>query len=229
MGKTIPVLMYHSLDTERFKDKLAISKSLFEKQMKLLSKVYKAITLEESIEKKSLDGLFGTRVVVSFDDGYLDNYEDAFPILKKYKIPAIFFVSPDKVGQKGYMNVNMLREIHGEDGYEIGSHGLYHESLADVTLDRARKSVFESKKSLETMLMGEVKSFSYPSGSFTDDVVDLVKEAGYKRACAASKVHKKERERNPFTLRRIKISETSSSNFSFSFRVSGFYNLLRKP
>jgi peptidoglycan/xylan/chitin deacetylase (PgdA/CDA1 family) len=229
MSKTIPILMYHSLDTDRFKDKLAISKELFEKQMKFLANSFQAITLKESISLGSQEGLFGAKVVISFDDGYLDNYTEVFPILQRYKLPAIFFVSPDKIGQKGYMNINMLREMHQAPNVEIGSHGLYHESLADVSPERAEKSIFESKKSLEGMLMDKVTSFSYPSGSFNSKVVELVKEAGYERACAASRVHEKELERDPFTLRRIKISETSSSNFSFVFRLSGFYNLLRKP
>ena len=69
MSKTIPILMYHSLDTERFKGKTAISKRLFEKQMKFLANSYQVITLEESIGLKSQEGLFEGKVVLSFDDG----------------------------------------------------------------------------------------------------------------------------------------------------------------
>jgi len=163
MPKTIPILMYHSLDTERFKDKMAISKELFEKQMKFLANSFQAITLEESISVKSQEGLFGGKAVITFDDGYLDNYTEAFPILQQYKIPAVFFVSPDKIGQKGYMNINMLREMHQTPGIEIGSHGLYHESLADVSSERAEKSIVESKKSLEKMLMVQAVVLSNPS------------------------------------------------------------------
>jgi len=230
MSKTIPILMYRSLEPERFKDKSALSPELFEKQMRFLSRsFFNVVSLKESIEAGSRENLFGSKTVITFDDGYLDHYTQALPILKKYELPATFFISPEKVGHKGFMNVSMVREIHETPGYEIGSHGLYHDSLGDINYDRVHKSIFESKKSLERMLRGTISGFSYPSGSFDEVAVKLVKKAGYERACAASHVHERGLERNPYTLRRIKISGSSRSNFSFVFRLSGFYNLFRNP
>jgi len=229
MTKSIPILMYHSIGRSLFSDKMAIPRDLFRKQMQFLKKNFQVISLEECVRQQLRQSPTGRHVAITFDDGYLDNYMEAFPCLKALGLPATFFISVSQVGHEGFVNWEMLKDMQQTSGFEIGSHGLEHDPLKDISKEKARNSIFESKAVLEDYLSREVKGFSYPSGSFNDEVLSLVEQAGYRYACAASHLHNRKYESNPYTVRRIKISETSASNFMFVFRLSGFYNVFRKP
>lgn len=231
MKKSIPILAYHSFNTELFpSNKLAIEPALFKKQMTFLrTRGYEVRELALCAGSGGRQGILGKEVALTFDDGYLDNYESAFPVLKELGLPATFFVTADSVDWKGFMTWDMLREMAAAPGIEIGSHGLFHKPLADILEREARESVVASKKILEDKLGKKVRSFSYPCGSFNDRIVGLVKEAGYEYACAASHVHDRKYLGNPYLLRRVKISSSSGSPLAFAWRLSGYYHLFGRP
>jgi peptidoglycan/xylan/chitin deacetylase (PgdA/CDA1 family) len=231
MSKFIPVLAYHSFDPVRFpKNKLAIKPRLFRCQMeRIRSGGYRGIPIAECARRKWVAGFFEKAVALTFDDGYLDNYQAAFPVLCELKLPGTFFVTSGMVGEKGFMTWEMLTDMSRVSGIEIGSHGLFHKPLADLPESEARRSVFDSKKAIEDRLGRPVKAFSYPSGSFNDRVVELVREAGYEYACAASHVHDRRYVGNPFLIRRIKISSSSEAPVAFAWRLSGYYHRFGRP
>ena len=90
MKKFIPILAYHSLDPARFPgNKLAISPDLFRKQMLFLKrKNFRAMDLGSCAKDGWKQGIFDRKVALTFDDGYLDNYKHAFPILKEFGLKA---------------------------------------------------------------------------------------------------------------------------------------------
>jgi peptidoglycan/xylan/chitin deacetylase (PgdA/CDA1 family) len=228
--KFIPILAYHSLDPVRFPNKLAISPDLFRKQMRWIKHARsQVIDLEMCARREWKEGLFERQVAITFDDGYLDNYERAFPILKEFGFAAAFFVTPADVGKPGFVTWEMLREMAAVPGIEIGSHSLEHKPLSDIPEKEAWTSLVASKKILEENLGHEVKAISYPCGSFNDKIVEMARGAGYAYGCAASHVHDRKFVGNPYLLRRIKISDSSRSAFSFSLRLSGFYHSFSKP
>lgn len=231
MKKFIPILAYHSFAPELFPGtKLAISADLFKKQMSFLkTRNYNVMDLSACAKANGRQGLLGKCLALTFDDGYLDNYQCAFPILKELGFPGTFFVSPDFIEKPGFMTWAMLREMAAVPGIEIGSHGLLHKPLADISETEVKASVVDSKKILEDKLGKAINAFSYPSGSFTEGIVEKVKEAGYEYACAASHVHHKKHLNNLFLLRRVKISHTSSSPLAFAWRLSGFYHIFGRP
>jgi peptidoglycan/xylan/chitin deacetylase (PgdA/CDA1 family) len=227
--KEIPILMYHSLDPSRFLNKTALYAELFKRQMSCLKKnTFEVLPLASCAQEKGRQDFFQKKAVLTFDDGYIDNYLLAFPILRDFGFPCTFFVTVEDIGREGFLNWSMIEEMSETPGIEIGSHGLSHEPLADVSPERARRSIGESKKILEDRLGKPVNAFSYPSGSFNEYVVGCVEEAGYRYACAATHVHDKRWLHHPLTLRRIKISESSRWNLLFLFRLSGFYNSFRR-
>ena len=230
MKKFIPILAYHSLNPRKFPNKLAISAALFRKQMLYLKqKGFEVIGLEACAKSGWKEGLLERKVAITFDDGYVDNYTEAFPILRELGFAAAFFVTPEDIGKEGFMTWEMLREMAKAPGITIGSHAMRHQPLSDIPETEAWTSLVASKKVLEEKLGIEINAISYPSGSFNDKVLEMARGAGYAYGCAASHVHDRRYEGNPHLMRRIKISSSSSSNLAFSLRLSGFYHTFGRP
>lgn len=230
MKKFIPILAYHSLDPDRFAGKLAITPELFKKQMYFLKrKNFRTPGLEFCAREKGMEGLWEKYAAITFDDGYLDNYEKAFPVLKEFGFAASFFVTATEIGKPGFMSWEMIQTMAYTPGIEIGSHTLSHRPLTDIPEEEAWEAIVSSKKILEERLGKAVKAISYPSGAFNEKILEMVEHAGYQYGCAASHVHDRKFLGNPFLLRRIKISSSSNSDFAFSLRLSGFYHFFGRP
>jgi len=230
MKKYIPVLAYHSLDPDRFPNKLAISPGLFRKQMLWIRQDRcQVIGLEACAKEGWKESFWERKTAITFDDGYLDNYRHAFPILKECGFAGAFFVTVEDVGKEGFMTWDMLREMAAVPGIEIGSHSLEHKPLSEMPEKEARTALVLSKKILEEKLGREIRGISYPCGSFNEGVIEMARSAGYAYGCAASHVHKRKFLGNPYLLRRIKISASSGSGLAFRLRLSGFYHFFGKP
>jgi len=230
MKKFIPILAYHSLNPNRFPDKRAIRPELFKEQMLFLkTRRFQVIDLETCAKNGWKEGLWERKAAITFDDGYQDNYQMAFPILKEFGFAAAFFITPEDIGKEGFMTWEMLREMAAVPGMEIGSHGLEHKSLSDIPEKEAWTSLVVSKKILGEKLGREIRAISYPSGSFNEKIVEMARGAGYSYGCAASHVHHRKFVGNPYLLRRIKISSSSGSMLAFSLRLSGFYHFFGRP
>ncbi|MEI7751780.1 MAG: polysaccharide deacetylase family protein [Candidatus Omnitrophota bacterium] len=230
MTKFIPILAYHSLDPERFPNKLAISPELFRKQMLWIKQSRcQVIGLETCAKSEWKKNFFERKAAITFDDGYLDNYQRAFPVLEEFGLAATFFVTTEDIGKQGFMTWEMLREMAAVPGIEIGSHSLEHKPLSDIPEKEAWTSLVASKKILEEKLGREIRAISYPCGSFNEKILEMARGAGYAYGCAASHVHDRKFIGNPYLLRRIKISSSSGSSFNFRLRLSGFYHSFGRP
>ncbi|MFC1646553.1 polysaccharide deacetylase family protein [Candidatus Omnitrophota bacterium] len=123
-----PVLMYHYIvDTDLAeKDKRIVRPRTFEQQMSFLKvNEYNVISLEEFAvylrEKKQVPR---NTVVLTFDDGHLDNYEEAYPILKKYGLKATMFVIVDSLDKPNFVTKKQIVEMSNSGLITIGSHTL---------------------------------------------------------------------------------------------------------
>ena len=229
MKLPIPVLMYHSLDPNRIPGKLSVSLEVFKKHLNFLKKMnFQILSIQQYLDRNMQASFFEKVAVLTFDDGYLDNYTHAYPLLEKMGFPCTFFVNPQSIGTKGFMTWDMLQKMSRTPGIEVQSHGISHDPLKDLDEMRAKISICESKKILEHMLGKGVTGFSYPSGSFNDSIMKWVKESGYQWACAASRVHEKRFLSSPYAIKRIKISCSSTRVPAFAFRVFKFYALFGK-
>ncbi len=175
------ILTYHRVDWVSG-DRLVVSPEAFRIQMEWLSaqgiRVVDLSTLVASLSSPPPDS---PQVAITFDDGYLDNFEYAWPILRGLKFPAAVFVPAGWVGQARFMSWDQLHQM-AQDGITIGSHSLTHPKLSRIPLAQAREEVVRSKEILEQQLKRRVDWFCYPSGDFSDPIVQFLREAGYQGA-----------------------------------------------
>lgn len=183
----VPVLMYHRISplTES-ESRNALTRDLtvlpedFEEQVRYLRDNGFVLLSVYDVQDALLNGrgLPEKAVALTFDDGYRDNFEHAFPILKKYEASATIFLVKNTVGSPKHLTWSMIREMRPQD-VRYGSHSVSHAdlpSLPDALLDH---ELVESKRFFEAGLGEPVTSLAYPAGRFDDRVVARVRFAGY--------------------------------------------------
>lgn len=119
------------------------------------------------------------QIVLTFDDGHISHHGYVLPCLKKRKMRGIFLISAGLTGQKNFMNWDHLKELV-RDGFEIGSHGLSHQPLSDMTHHQLWKELQKSKTVIEDKLGVKVDSFSVPRGYYQMRIREVALELGYK-------------------------------------------------
>lgn len=185
----IPILLYHYVEYvkdegDTIRKSLNITPYTFEQEIKTLKDAgYKFITLADLanfLDNKST--LPAKPVILTFDDGYRDFYTDVFPILKKYQVKVTVYVVPNFLNKPNNLDTWQIKEMIVSNLVEVGSHTMNHAYLSDLPLARVKYEVEESKKYLEKSLRISVTTFAYPNGTFDNQVIDVVKKAGYRTA-----------------------------------------------
>ncbi len=138
-----------------------------------LSLLVKAITEGAELPPKP--------IVISFDDGRLDIYENAFPIMQEHGFVGVFYVLSGGLGDEGLVGVEALREMAAA-GWEIGSHSASHADLSTLGADASYREVVSSRYDLEQALGVPINSFAYPFGTITDLAGAQVHVAKYESA-----------------------------------------------
>ena len=217
-GVKVLVLNYHKIDNKHHS--LSVLPADFESQLKYLSDHgYHSISPDELFE-----GLAGTGalpenpVLITFDDGYKDNYTTAFPLLKKYGFKATIFVVTSFLGQKSqYFTWEQAREMEKE-GISIQSHTATHRSMTDLSDEQLRAELVESKKKAEEELGHPVEYMAYPTGTYNLHIAEMVKEAGYKAAFTI-KYGNVDEASNIYALERVPVFHTANTNKDFLERI----------
>lgn len=121
-------------------------------------------------------------LVITFDDGFKDNFDNAYPILKKYGAGATIFLIAGAIGQEDMLNEQQIREMQGSL-IEFGSHTVTHPILATLPIQKATGEIADSKRLLQDLLHQEVNLFAYPKGKknvhYTSVTKSIVQKAGY--------------------------------------------------
>jgi peptidoglycan/xylan/chitin deacetylase (PgdA/CDA1 family) len=203
-NRSLRVLMYHKVN-DLPENPLTMPVSVFDEQMDQLRDLgYTVVDLEAVLAHYSEgEPLPPQAVLITFDDGYHDNLDNAAQVLKKYGYPAVLFVPigylddrhplphEERLAAQGILN----RTIDWEEmadleraGIRIESHGISHRPLADLELDEAAREIALSKLRLEEKLDRAVRAFSYVKGSeahYKPVHLSLVRQAGYDVAFTA--------------------------------------------
>lgn len=217
-GPKILVLNYHQIKNGN--SYLSVHLDDFDAQMNyLVENGYIAITPDALLS--ALEGeleLPPKPVLITFDDGYSDNYENAFPILQKYGLRATIFIIPAFVGKEGYMTWDELKEME-ENGITMQSHTMNHIALEELPDDGLRAELLKSKQMLEEKLGHAVDFVAYPTGTYNLHIAGIAREVGYKGAFTI-KYGNVDLGSNFFALERVPIFQTPTTMKDFYERIN---------
>ena len=116
------------------------------------------------------------KILLTIDDGFLSFYENAWPLLKKDKIPFILFVSTREVGKKGYMSWKQIKEIEKENFVTIGNHSHSHDYLIDFEKSQINEDIKISRQLFKKELEKNLDFFSYPFGEYSLMLKEIAKK-----------------------------------------------------
>ena len=215
----IPVLLYHHVSDERTDmPELTLSVAAFERQVKRLRDAgFESIRLSEFLEYMAGKevALPERPILITFDDGYEDNYRYAFPVLKREGFRAVIFMVGINFDRKNRLTSAQIHEMQA-DGWEVGAHSMTHPDLAELTSEMMRREVTKSRRKVEQAARVSGVVFAYPGGHYSQDVMEAVEAAGYQGAFSVlSGLNHPERD-HAYLLRRIPV-----------FRSTDFDRLMR--
>jgi len=226
-----------------------VSPERFEQQIRaILDAGYRIVSLSTFLRRLRQGAMsdLSRCAVLTFDDGFRDQFVNAYPILRRYDVPATVFLIAAYVGRDvvfphlatvgagvspgwhplGWHDVRTMARA----GIEIGSHTVSHRSLGLLAPAEARREVEQSREILEEGVGQPVTLFAYPFGSqaygdFDGQLADVLREAGYDGACTTV-VGTNDQRADAFALRRIPIDESDGA-FRIRCKLVGAYDWVR--
>ncbi|USD82698.1 polysaccharide deacetylase family protein [Bacillus safensis] len=213
----LPILMYHSISSG---NSLRVPESEFASHMKWLKdnhyvtlspeEAYCVFTTNSKPSKKS--------VLITFDDGYTDNYTKAFPVLKQYEMKATIFMIEQSIGRPNHLTDEQMDEMMSH-GISIESHTIHHLELNRLSKQQQEEELKGSKTFFDQRFSQRTRMVSYPVGRYNEETLKLAKEAGYQMAVTTEPGHAK-KEQGMMSLHRVRISPGLSPE-SFGRLVEG--------
>jgi peptidoglycan/xylan/chitin deacetylase (PgdA/CDA1 family) len=227
------VVLFHRVDDRYGHNAISCTVGAFEAYCRFFRAHFDVVPLSHLLDLLEAGRPVGGKLVITFDDGYLDNATTAGPILRASGLPASFFIATEFIGsrrvpwwdeevgiQSEWMSWDQVRGLAAQ-GFEIGSHTLNHVDLGVVQGEEAWTEITRSGERLESELGRPVSLFSYPYGrrhQITEANRELVRKAGY-RCCLSAYGGAVGGAGDPFDLKRLAVSPWFRSPSQFGFEV----------
>lgn len=175
----VPILYYHSIMDEPGNE-LRMPPEEFEEQMKYLSQNgYQVITLDQLYNALYNKGSLPAKpIAITFDDGYRDNFTNAFPIMQEYNFPGTAFMVSSYIDGEGFLTTDQLKQLEAA-GWTIGGHTVNHTDLSLVSVEDVKEELKNSRNHLESLLGHPLKYIAYPYGAYNSTVMNLTQDDGY--------------------------------------------------
>lgn len=188
----VNTFIYHRFDESKYPS-TNISSEIFKQQLDYLrDNNIEVISLGETVTRlESGQPLPDHAVALCADDSYKSFYDVAMPLVREYGYPITLFVNTAAVGSGGYLSWDDLRQLH-EEGVELGNHTATHPYLVEAEdgetysqwRERIRLDIQRSQEAFERNLGFRPDLFAYTYGEYSDDIVELIKEMGFRAAYA---------------------------------------------
>ena len=201
----IPVIYYHSVN-KNADNEVTITPDMLEEQLNYINdNHYITITIEELYDHiQKNEPIPEKSILITFDDGYMNNYTEAFPILKNLNMKATIFCVGNSLDGSYYLSEEAIKEM-SDYGIDIQSHTVNHLHLDTLSYDEQLLELKNSKEILEKITGKEVLSLAYPFGDYNEDTIKAAKNSGYKLAFTTN-LGLSDRDDNIYELDRIYIS-----------------------
>ncbi len=211
----IQILMYHRVINDG--DHYSVEIKEFEKQMKYLhDSGFTPIFLSEIDNYND----YKKPIVITFDDGWKDVYDNAYPILKKYNFKFNIFLITSLLNKDLYMTDDIVKELSKSDLVEIGSHTVSHNYLSSLSIDSQKEELSDSKNIIEELIGKNINTCAYPYGDYNDDTIEVVKD--YYDYCVTTNRAFNSKDTNKLILNRYNIPKKNSL-FVFKIKVNKLY------
>lgn len=216
-----PILEYHMVNDQPDEDgyDYAVPVEEFKAQLDYLqAEGYHTITLLEYMKaKKGKFTLPSKPIVLTFDDGYVDNYTTLLPLLEERGMKAVVFMVTNDIGRPGYLTWDQLRDMQGR-GIELGSHTANHQPLTTLDPQMKNDELKLSKLLMEWNGLQTVFSFSYPNGAYDEALPGMLKENEY-LAAVTGEAGLNDMKTDPYLLHRINIPHPHLGLWEFKARL----------
>ncbi|WP_019553405.1 polysaccharide deacetylase family protein [Propionispira raffinosivorans] len=209
----IPVLNYHQINNQDH-NALTLSTTEFAAQMKdLAEEGYTTITPDQLLDYLQQGMTLPEKpVLITFDDGYKDNYFNAYPILKQYKFNATIFLISSLVNKDHYLSWQEIQEMKNNNILFEG-HTFSHPHLNQVKDEKIlQQELLDSKEDLEKNLGYKIDCLAYPYGDYDQHVISMVQKYGYRAAFTVHLGSDMDKD-NPYTLNRVPIFQSQTHTF----------------
>jgi peptidoglycan/xylan/chitin deacetylase (PgdA/CDA1 family) len=212
----VPILMYHLINvsppgTPSMERRLTVHPADFARQMSWLKQHgYRTITQRELFEALFQGRRLGPKpILITFDDGYRDLYENASPVLARLGMRATAYVVSRRLknGYPLFLTWRLLRQLPSR-GIEIGSHTATHVDLTSLSDHEAFRELVESRLAIERRLRHPVQWLAYPFGDYDARIERLVRRAGYVLA-VTTEGGSVQSARCPLALRRLQVLDST--------------------
>lgn len=236
------VLMYHNIGIPPKEARLRglyVTPRMFQFQMWYLKTAgFKVVSLKEIVD--FIEGNYSKEklVALTFDDGYEDFYENAYPVLKEYGYPSTVFLVSDMVGKENvwdYEKLNVKKKLMNwvqitelkEQNVIFGAHSKTHPYLTKISAEELESEILGSKNVLEEKLGSPVNYFCYPYGDYNSTVDKAVREAKFRGAVTVQRGFVQKGD-NPFLIQRVSV-KLNTHPLSFLYKLhSNHENRSRK-
>ncbi len=170
--------MYHRFNEDKYPS-TNIKLDVFKEQIEIIENEGIQFINPKNFKQNLSNNKIQRKILLTIDDGLLSFYQNAWPILKKRKIPFILFVNTREVGAFNYMSWDQIIELHSYEFVEIGNHSHSHEYLVDESSEVIEKDILKSIEIFEEKLGKNSNFFSYPFGEYSKEFKKIIMKLGF--------------------------------------------------
>jgi peptidoglycan/xylan/chitin deacetylase (PgdA/CDA1 family) len=229
----VTVLAFHRIGCRRGSSGIDYSVERFDRLCEFLAKNVRVTSLRQQLQGLEQQQDRGGTVSLTFDDGYLDNFTIAAPVLEKYGLTATFFITTGFIDSRtvprwdqglprhpGWMTWSQIESL-SKRGFDIGCHTKSHADLGSVSSEEAQRELHDSRVELQDRLGIAADLFAYPFGgpdNMSQENLALVRQAGFK-CCLSCHGGVNRDDADLFHLNRVPINDWYATPQQLGFEL----------